>query len=165
VRAPVSRRVDRDWEDWQVSVGVWRHREGTPLPRVDQPRGLPHGWELVRSFHDILGSRDHVHLVRCPRAVRKPAAWVLLSQWTSPDGQTNTANQQMSDTTLGRLACELDRCLPEHTFKGDPWLLVRDRLWDTVAEFYDLDDPIEAAEATLRALSGRFRTLPRAALA
>lgn len=74
------------------------------------------------------------------------------------------ANLQKSDTTLARLAYEMDRCLPEHIFKGDPWLLVRDRLWDTVAEFYDLDDHNEAAEATLRALSGRFRTLPRAAL-
>lgn len=155
------RRIMRaEFDDW---VETLRDTQGTPMyPDALEPGGLPTGW--TPCAHVLTPSRNKWdNMVTAYLITRKAGGWAVMYH------RVNPVVGGSSDTLIGDYEQSLRVLYNDirHYAQGarstsTNWVLIEEMMRSFIATQYDLDDPTEAAEATLVALGGPLRLLPRA---
>lgn len=156
----VRAAMEAEFATWRNALPVIMISTGGPVqrsracPDPAHPGALPHGWTSKAVLTEFTEDTD-LHLLH-----RSGGGVGLLSR--NRRLQSNRL-LQTSDTLVGLDAYFHER----HPSEGDADqpAMGTARTWvrTVLVSLYDTTDPVEAAEQTLLALSGRLRTPPRAA--
>lgn len=147
------------WEEHLPS----RPGRGIVFPNMSQPRGLPEGWRIRA---EIQTSKPDARWGTTIAVVdRETDGWAVVIHVTHPsDGGTSLARTTYLDTvedSFNRLYAHIRRTADGHIASRRDWAIpVEQMMRDFIARHYDLDNPVEAAEAILVGLGGRPQLMP-----
>lgn len=130
--------------------GQWEALRNAAHPHPDAPKGLPAGWDSVATHATDHATADEVVwcLVR-----RQAGGWLLVSHHSRAQHTELVVAQE----SIGDLYAVTVRGRDRIDFHAEvvDWLKV------VISAMFDPNDPAEAAEQVLFALSDQIRTPPR----
>lgn len=153
----------------KAEFSAWRDLPRRPRPEglfppLDHEGGLPAGWQVqVEAPLEQVNSWSVAPSVALVR--REAGGWLIVNHLVHPKtsdraGGTETLFGQ-GEPTLSDLYALI--CAAADTTRDHYWAApIEEMMRAFIAEHYNLDDPTEAAEATLVALGGRPQLMPTA---